>query len=335
MTRQETLDILDKLNKKLESMTDEELYEHMMKTSPSFRHTIEEVDKWVEAQELKEDEIFDEYGNYKYSWGLKYTPTDVSATGGTPLSEQLMDLGIVDGDTVKPTPKMDDLKSNFNNPFQPEGHWISDNKTEVTNPDAVDNKTDSPGPRGKEKITPIEIKIEHSSSFDDEEEEEDKPQVEEKLFMCLEKEEIISLKKVLMDYKYLLYDEIQKLSTYRRDVDTISMRVKQLEEVNKVINSIKDFMAVYREKTGQIGTVTLDGIDPKAFAYSKEVKSWVDPDKLRQIDPETIKNITNELGKNTWKDPETMFANPELVKRYQDYMTRNVFTNTDGDKDDN
>lgn len=304
MTRQETLDILKKLNDKLNSMTDEELYEHMMKTSPSFRHTIEEVDKWVEAQELKEDEIFDEHGNYKYSWELKYTPTDVSTTGGRPLSEQLMDLGVIDGDTVKPTPKMDSLKSNFSNPFKEKGECKSDNKTEMTNPDAVDNKTDNPGPRGKEKIVPIEIKIESISSFDDEddeEEEEEKPQVEEKLFMCMEKEEITSLRKVLMDYKYLLYYEIQRLSTYRRDANTISMRAKQLEEVNKVINSIKDFMAVYRSKTGQTGTVTLDGIDPKAFAYSKEVKSWVDSDKLRQTDDETIRNITNELARNVYK----------------------------------
>ena len=41
------------------------------------------------------------------------------------------------------------------------------------------------------------------------------------------------------------------------------------------------------------------------FAYSKEVNSWVDPDKLRQTDSETIKNIINELAKNVWKDPDT------------------------------
>ena len=53
MTRQEALDIIDRLNKKLDSMTDEELYEHMMKTSPSFRKTVEDLDRWLE-EELNE-----------------------------------------------------------------------------------------------------------------------------------------------------------------------------------------------------------------------------------------------------------------------------------------
>ena len=44
MTREEVIKTLDELNKKLDSMTDEELYEHMMKTSPSFRKVVEELD---------------------------------------------------------------------------------------------------------------------------------------------------------------------------------------------------------------------------------------------------------------------------------------------------
>ena len=48
MTREEVIKILDDLNKKLDSMTDEELYEHMMKTSPSFRETVEKCDKLLE-----------------------------------------------------------------------------------------------------------------------------------------------------------------------------------------------------------------------------------------------------------------------------------------------
>lgn len=54
MTRQETIDMIDGLNKKLDSMTDEELYEHMMKTSPSFRKTMEELDRWLK-EECNED----------------------------------------------------------------------------------------------------------------------------------------------------------------------------------------------------------------------------------------------------------------------------------------
>lgn len=48
MTREETLKILSDLNKLLDSMSDEELYEHMMKTSPSFRETVEKLDKFLE-----------------------------------------------------------------------------------------------------------------------------------------------------------------------------------------------------------------------------------------------------------------------------------------------
>lgn len=48
MTREEALKKIDDLNKLLDSMSDEELYEHMMKTSPSFRETIEKLDKFLE-----------------------------------------------------------------------------------------------------------------------------------------------------------------------------------------------------------------------------------------------------------------------------------------------
>ena len=47
MTREEALKKIDDLNKLLDSMSDEELYEHMMKASPSFRETIEKLDKFL------------------------------------------------------------------------------------------------------------------------------------------------------------------------------------------------------------------------------------------------------------------------------------------------
>lgn len=47
MTREETLKILSDLNELLDTMTDEELYKHMMKTSPSFRETVEKLDKFL------------------------------------------------------------------------------------------------------------------------------------------------------------------------------------------------------------------------------------------------------------------------------------------------
>ena len=237
MTRKETLDIIDRLNKKLDSMTDEELYDHMVKTSPSFRKTLKDLDDFCKEEEIRklmewmthhygmgnklfftnqfkdeeslhkfaesiydkcmekrrnefklaeeikveDNEIFDEYGNYKFSWEPKHTPTDVSTTGGSPTNYGIDwlhkdsqtthksssktynagglcdDMGVIDGDRTKPTPKMEDLKSNFHNPFQPDGNWTADNKTDKADLDAIDNKT-SPGPRGKEKITPIKIK---------------------------------------------------------------------------------------------------------------------------------------------------------------------------------
>ena len=54
MTREETLKNIKALNDKLDSMTDEELYEHMMKTSPSFRKTVEDLDIWLK-EEYNED----------------------------------------------------------------------------------------------------------------------------------------------------------------------------------------------------------------------------------------------------------------------------------------
>lgn len=47
MTREEVLKNLDDLNKLLDSMTDEELYEHMMRTSPSFRKTVKELNEYL------------------------------------------------------------------------------------------------------------------------------------------------------------------------------------------------------------------------------------------------------------------------------------------------
>ena len=48
MTREEALKNINGLNELLDTMTDEELYEHMMKTSPSFRETVEKIDKLLE-----------------------------------------------------------------------------------------------------------------------------------------------------------------------------------------------------------------------------------------------------------------------------------------------
>lgn len=58
MTRQEALNIIASLNETLDKMSDEELYAHMMKTSPSFRATIKAFNEFVEAQEHSTDGDF-------------------------------------------------------------------------------------------------------------------------------------------------------------------------------------------------------------------------------------------------------------------------------------
>ena len=52
--RERTLRILNELNDLLDTMTDEELYEHMMKTSPSFRKTIKDFNEFIEKKEKEE-----------------------------------------------------------------------------------------------------------------------------------------------------------------------------------------------------------------------------------------------------------------------------------------
>lgn len=52
--KDKTLGILNELNNKLDSMTDEELYEHMMKTSPSFRETMRKFNEFLEEKEKEE-----------------------------------------------------------------------------------------------------------------------------------------------------------------------------------------------------------------------------------------------------------------------------------------
>lgn len=58
MTRQEALNIIASLNETLDKMSDEELYAHMMKTSPSFRATIKAFNEFVDAKEHSTDGDF-------------------------------------------------------------------------------------------------------------------------------------------------------------------------------------------------------------------------------------------------------------------------------------
>ncbi len=48
ITREETINMLDELNKKLYKMTDEELYDYMMENSQSFRDAVREIEDKAE-----------------------------------------------------------------------------------------------------------------------------------------------------------------------------------------------------------------------------------------------------------------------------------------------
>lgn len=330
MTRKETIDIIDGLNKKLDSMTDEELYEHMVKTSPSFRKTLKDLDDFCKEEEIRKlmewmthhygmrnkiystsqfkdeeslhkfaesiydrcmnkrkdnfklaeeidmgDEIFDEYGNYKYPWEPKHTPTDVSATGApvstggssirygidwvhhdsqTAPQGRCDDMGIIDGDRVKPTPKMEDLKSNFHNPFKPDGNWTADNKTDKANLDAIDNKT-SPGPRGKEKIVPIEIKLEPISPCDSDEDETDVGKKDEKFnTIYLNGDTYNKIIGALNDYKSLIHSDICRLASYHYSNSKELLELaEKLVKAEDTLNLVRDTFRPDR------ATVVLDG----------------------------------------------------------------------------
>lgn len=51
MDRNEVLSILKSFNEQLSKMTEEELYNYMLKTSPSFRKTVFELDALISKDE--------------------------------------------------------------------------------------------------------------------------------------------------------------------------------------------------------------------------------------------------------------------------------------------
>jgi len=320
MTRKECLDILEELNKKLDGMTDEELYDHMVKTSPSFRKTLKDLDDFCKEEEIRklmewmthhygmgnklfftnqfkdeeslhkfaesiydkcmekrrnefklaeeikveDNEIFDEYGNYKFNWVPKHTPTDVSTNGGSPVNYGIDwlhkdsqttlkgssktynagglcdDMGVIDGDRTKPTPKMEDLKSNFFNPFKVEGHWVSDNKTDKADLDAIDNKTDNPGPRGKEKITPIEIKL--VPIEDDDKDDEDIGKKDEKFSnIYLNGDTYHKITEALNDYISLIHSDLCRLASYHySNPKEVLELAEKLVKAEDTLNLVRD-----------------------------------------------------------------------------------------------
>lgn len=52
MDRKEVLDIFSSFNEQLDSMTEEELYNHMMETSPSFLKTVSSLDEFIARNDV-------------------------------------------------------------------------------------------------------------------------------------------------------------------------------------------------------------------------------------------------------------------------------------------
>jgi len=305
MTREETLNILQQVNDTIDSMTDEELYDYMMKTSPSFRKTIGRLDKFIEDNDMNQNEIFDEYGNYKYPWEPTRTPTDVSTTGKKPLSEQLMDLGIIDGDTVKPTPtKIDYIHSNFSpenkQRFAGEVDPVHHDSLSTEPSSQINGKIENNDPSGtkKEYICDSKIKkedvhlerignkvVEDSTTpIDSREDLERRENAElKKAYIPLSLEEIKILNKMLQNYKGALYREINRLLEEEEGVSyLVKEKLNELIELIDFIPKIQNFLTVWKS--------SYKGPD---IAYSKY--SW-EPNG-------NIVNITNELTKNVYKIP--------------------------------
>lgn len=49
MSREEVISLLEDFNDRLEKMSDEELYLHMMESSSSFRRTVRDLDSYIES----------------------------------------------------------------------------------------------------------------------------------------------------------------------------------------------------------------------------------------------------------------------------------------------
>lgn len=48
MSREEVLDLLEDFNNRIDKMSEEELYLHMMKSSSSYRRTVRDLDSYIE-----------------------------------------------------------------------------------------------------------------------------------------------------------------------------------------------------------------------------------------------------------------------------------------------
>ncbi len=166
-------------------------------------------------------------------------------------------------------------------------------------------------------------------------------------FRWISVSDLMSLKNILENFKYHTMKEIEDIIGYGQDVFEIRDRANALVEIEDGLNMIDGCLHPEgaEKAEDEEGPDTSDPLEK----FNEELK-W--KQKLSSENPSdgtcinssenkeevinAIKNIIDKLYQDNDKlKAEELFLNPELVKEYQAYMARNVFTNTDGDKDGN
>ena len=147
-------------------------------------------------------------------------------------------------------------------------------------------------------------------------------------FRWISASDLMSLRNILENYKYHTLKEIEDIISDSQNIFEISNRSNILLEIEDGLEMISNcFHPTDSEK-----------VEEERFSTSSEggEDSEKKDDALADIIKDIIIDKIYQNKRNKGK-VQTLFANPnpELVKKYQEYMARNIFTNTDGDKDDN
>ena len=132
---------------------------------------------------------------------------------------------------------------------------------------------------------------------------------------------LMSLKNILENYKYHTLKEIEDIIGDSQNVFEISNRSEALLEIEDGLNMIDD--CLHPEGSEKV--------------EEEESSTSEDSEKKDEDLDDILKDIVNKIYRNKGKvqNPESLFANPEFVKKYRAYLARNAFTNIAEDKDDN
>ena len=166
-------------------------------------------------------------------------------------------------------------------------------------------------------------------------------------FRWISVSDLMSLRNILENFKYHTMKEIEDIIGYGQDVFEIRDRANALVEIEDGLDMIDIYLHPKDAEKAEEEEKS-DTSDPLE-KFNEELK-W--KQKLSSENPSddtcinssenkedvinAIRNIIDKLYQDNNKiKAEELFLNPKLVKEYQAYMARNVFTNTDGDKDGN